>query len=83
MYLGYRNASNTFFQKEPDRLNVEEAAVLVGMINAPGIYNPRTKPKRVHLERRNLVLNRMVSQKISFQRQRQTVLKRKPMELAL
>lgn len=57
---GIRNAANTFFQKEPDRLNVQEAAVLIGMINGPGIYNPRTNPKRA-LDRRNLVLNRMVS----------------------
>ena len=58
--FGIRNASITFFQKEPDRINVEEAAVLIGMVNGPGIYNPRTNPRRA-LERRNLVLNRMVS----------------------
>ncbi len=56
--FGIRNASKTFFQKEPDRLNVEEAAVLVGMVNAPSSFNPRTYPKRA-LERRNLVLDRM------------------------
>lgn len=77
--FGIRNASNTFFQKEPDRLNVEEAAVLVGMINAPGIYNPRTNPKR-SLERRNLVLNRMVSKGFLSETEAD-VLKRKPMEL--
>jgi len=58
--FGIRNAATSFFQKEPDRLNVEEAAVLIAMINAPGIYNPLTNPRR-SLERRNLVLNRMVS----------------------
>jgi penicillin-binding protein 1A len=57
---GIRNASRTFFQKEPDRLNVEEAAVLVGMVNGPSLYNPRRNPKQA-LDRRNLVLNRMVS----------------------
>ncbi len=56
---GIRNASRTFFQKEPDRLNIDEAAVLVGMVNGPGIYNPRTKPKQA-LDRRNLVINQMV-----------------------
>lgn len=55
---GIRNASRTFFQKEPDRLNVEEAALLVGMINGPGIFNPRRNPK-ASLERRNIVINRM------------------------
>ncbi|MEP7317492.1 MAG: transglycosylase domain-containing protein, partial [Panacibacter sp.] len=56
--FGIRNAAKTFFQKEPDRLSVEEAAVLVGMVNAPSAYNPRTYPKRA-LDRRNLVLDRM------------------------
>ncbi|MFV0606734.1 MAG: penicillin-binding protein 1A [Niabella sp.] len=56
---GIRNASKTFFQKEPDRLTVSEAAVLVGSINGPGIYNPRRNPK-ASMDRRNLVLDRMV-----------------------
>ncbi len=56
--FGIRNASRTFFQKEPDRLNVEEAALLVGMINGPGVYNPRRNPK-ASLDRRNLVIERM------------------------
>ncbi len=56
--FGIRNASRTFFQKEPDRLNIEEAALLVGMINGPGIFNPRRNPK-ASLDRRNLVINRM------------------------
>ncbi len=55
---GIRNASKTFFSKEPDRLNLEEAAVLVGMVNAPTAYNPRLYPKRA-IDRRNLVLDRM------------------------
>jgi penicillin-binding protein 1A len=57
--FGIRNATRTFFQKEPDRLTVEEAAVIVGMINGPGVYNPRRFPKAA-LDRRNLVLTRMV-----------------------
>ncbi len=56
--FGIRNASRTFFQKEPDRLNVEESALLVGMINGPGLYNPRRNPKAA-LDRRNVVLSRM------------------------
>src|SRR5882757_4340114 len=56
---GIRNASLTFFQKEPDRLNVEESAVLIGMLNGNYLFNPRVNPKAA-LDRRNLVLNRMV-----------------------
>lgn len=77
--FGIRNAANTFFQKEPDRLNIEEAAVLIGMVNGPGIYNPRTNPRR-SLERRNLVLNRMVSMNY-ITAPEADILKRKPIEL--
>jgi len=60
--FGVSNASRTFFQKEPDRLTVEEAALLIGMINAPTKYNPNRNPK-LALERRNLVISRMAGQK--------------------
>ena len=58
--FGVRNAARTFFQKEPGKLTVPEAAVLVGMVNAPTRYNPRRNPKSA-LERRNVVLERMVA----------------------
>jgi penicillin-binding protein 1A len=77
--FGIRNASKTFFQKEPDRISVEEAAVLIGMINGPGLYNPRTNQRRA-FERRNLVLNRMVS-KGYIKAEEAEGLKRKPIEL--
>ncbi|HWR33832.1 MAG TPA: transglycosylase domain-containing protein, partial [Chitinophagaceae bacterium] len=57
---GIRNAARTFFQKEPDRLNVEEAAVLIGMLKANYTYNPRRNPVQAK-ERRNVVLNQMVA----------------------
>src|SRR5258708_378867 len=57
---GIRNAARTFFQKEPADLSVDEAAVLVGMVNNPRVFNPRVYP-RAAMERRNLVLNRMAT----------------------
>ncbi|MEP6513453.1 MAG: transglycosylase domain-containing protein, partial [Parafilimonas sp.] len=59
---GIRNASKTFFQKEPDRINVEEAAVLIGMLKASTAYNPRVSPSRAR-DRRNTVLDQMVRNK--------------------
>ncbi|MEO7925007.1 MAG: transglycosylase domain-containing protein [Chitinophagaceae bacterium] len=56
---GIRNAARTFFQKEPDRVSVEEAAVLVGMLKANFTYNPRRNPVQSR-ERRNVVLHQMV-----------------------
>jgi penicillin-binding protein 1A len=76
---GIRNASRTFFQKEPDRLNIEESAVLVGMVNGPGIYNPRRFPKRA-LDRRNLVIDRM-TEKDYVSSQEAASLKTKPITL--
>lgn len=55
---GIRNAARTFFQKEPDRLNVEESALLVGMLKGNSIYNPVRNPKAA-LERRNVVIGQM------------------------
>jgi Membrane carboxypeptidase/penicillin-binding protein len=55
---GIRNASKTFFQKEPAELSTSEAAVLVGMLKGE-IYNPRRFPERAK-NRRNTVLGQMV-----------------------
>lgn len=41
---GIRNAS-ALFPEEPDRLNTEEAAVLVGMLKANNTFNPAGIPK--------------------------------------
>jgi penicillin-binding protein 1A len=56
---GIRNAARTYFQKEPGRLEVEEAAVLVGLLKGTTKYNPRRNPK-ASLDRRNTVLDQMV-----------------------
>ncbi|MBI3718958.1 MAG: transglycosylase domain-containing protein [Sphingobacteriales bacterium] len=56
---GIRNAAKTYFQKEPDRLSVEEAAVLVGMLKGNTLYNPLRNPERA-FNRRNTVLDQMV-----------------------
>lgn len=62
---GIRNASRTFFQEEPDRLNIEEAALLIGMLKGNSIYNPIRNPKAA-LDRRNVVIGQMaVNGKIS------------------
>lgn len=56
---GIRNASKTYFQKEPGQLQVEEAAVLVGLLKGSTRYNPRRNPKAA-MARRNTVLDQMV-----------------------
>ncbi|HEX6181506.1 MAG TPA: transglycosylase domain-containing protein, partial [Chitinophagaceae bacterium] len=56
---GIRNASRTFFQKEPDMLTIDEAAVLIGMLKGTYLYNPRVN-ERAAFDRRNTVINQMV-----------------------
>ncbi|MFT3680355.1 MAG: transglycosylase domain-containing protein [Ferruginibacter sp.] len=54
---GIRNASRTYYQKEPSELNIEEAAVLVGMLKG-FIYDPVRHPK-ASVDRRNTVIDQM------------------------
>jgi len=76
---GIRNASLTFFQKEPDRLSVDEAAVLIGMLSGNNLYNPRRNPKAA-IERRNTVINRMVDENF-VKSEDGAALKLKPIDL--
>lgn len=55
---GIKSASRTFFAKDPIDLNVEESAVLVGMVNKPTRYNPALHPDK-SLIRRNFVIDKM------------------------
>lgn len=61
---GIRNASLTYFQKEPIDLKIEEAAVLIGMLKG-FIYEPIRHPKNA-IDRRNTVINQMVVAKQGF-----------------
>lgn len=56
--FGIKAAANTFFGKQPKDLNVEESALLVGMVNKPTKYNPVRNPE-LSLQRRNHVLSQM------------------------
>ncbi len=55
---GIRNASRTYFQKDPKDLKIEEAAVLIGMLKGPSIYEPIRHAKNA-VDRRNTVINQM------------------------
>ena len=55
---GIKSAARTYFNTTPDKLNADQAALLVGMLNAPGLYSPIRHPKAA-VSRRNLVLERM------------------------
>ena len=56
---GIKSAARTFFNKTVDSLNIEESALLIGVVNAPTWYSPVRNPERA-FERRNLVLHQML-----------------------
>ena len=56
--VGIKSAAQVYFGKKPSELNVEEAAVLVGMCKNPSLYNPIRHDERTK-NRRNTVLNQM------------------------
>lgn len=59
--VGIKTAAFVYFGKDPAMLNVQEAAMLVGMCKNPSYYNPLRHEDRT-LGRRNVVLDLMVKQ---------------------
>ncbi len=55
---GIRSAASTFFDKKPSEMNIEECALMAGVVNAPTRYSPVRNPNN-SLSRRNLVLKKM------------------------
>jgi len=55
---GIKTASKLYFNREPGKLEIEQSALLVGMLKATTTYNPENHPERA-LERRNVVLSQM------------------------
>jgi penicillin-binding protein 1A len=55
---GITTASQRFFNKAPEKLSIEEAAVLAGTLKSPTFYNPRKNPENA-LRRRNIVLTQL------------------------
>jgi penicillin-binding protein 1A len=57
-YYGIESASRFYFGKKAIQLNVEESALLAGLIQRPTYFSPKKYPDRAK-ERRNWVLLRM------------------------
>ncbi len=55
---GIEVAAERFYSKKPSQLDIDEAAVLVGMLKANNYYNPRTHPERAK-QRRDVVIDQM------------------------
>ena len=56
--VGIKSASQVYFATTPDKLRLEQAAMLVGMFKNPALYNPIRRPAKTE-NRRNVVLEQM------------------------
>ena len=55
---GIKAAAETYFGKDQKDLTIDEAAILVGMLKNPDLYNPKKRPE-IAKRRRNVVLYQM------------------------
>lgn len=58
---GVNNASNRFFGKDINDVNIIEACSLAALVKSPTKYNPLINPKN-NYERRNLILKQLLEQ---------------------
>lgn len=57
--IGIKTAAAVYFNKLPNQLNVQESALLVGMLKNPSYYNPMRHEQRA-MDRRNTVIDQEV-----------------------
>ncbi len=65
-YFGHRAfgifaAAEIFFSKRPADLDLGEAALLAGLVQAPSAYDPATRDRQAATDRRNWVIDRMAA----------------------
>lgn len=77
--IGIHSAASIYFNTTPDKLTLEQSAILVGMAKNPSAYNPHRNPENM-LKRRNVVYLQMVRNKVIEESQRDT-LKLRPIEM--
>ena len=55
---GIKAAAKTYFSKTPDKLSIDESALLVGILKGTTVFSPIKNPERA-IKRRNVVLEQM------------------------
>ncbi|MBN1927693.1 MAG: transglycosylase domain-containing protein [Prolixibacteraceae bacterium] len=77
--FGIEVAAKTYFNTTPDSLSLEQAALLVGMLKSPYLYNPTRFEDRA-MQRRNIVLKQMLKNRYINRAQFDTI-KVKPLNI--
>ena len=65
-YYGIASASEGYFNKTPDQLDLSQTAFLCAIPNSPTYYDPLTHPDHT-VERRNLILRNMLEDQVIAQ----------------
>lgn len=73
--VGIRSAAQVYLGKDLKDLTIDEAAMFVGMLKNPSLFNPNKRPKEVK-DRRNTVLDQMVKNDYLTKEQSETFKKR-------
>ncbi len=77
---GIKVAAETYFNKSPDSLNIQESAVLVGMLQAVTRFNPVSNPEN-SFKKRNEVLGKLFRYGYIKTREEYDSIKALPIEL--
>jgi len=77
--VGIRSASRIHFGKEPSELQIEESAMLVGMLKNSSLYNPMRRPEMV-TQRRNVVFGQLLRNEFITEQEKDS-LQKLPLEL--
>ncbi|HTJ50107.1 MAG TPA: transglycosylase domain-containing protein [Cyclobacteriaceae bacterium] len=77
---GIKVAAETYFNKQPDSLNVQESAVLVGMLQSITYFNPQRNPEN-SLRKRNEVLFKLYKHNYIKTKEAYDSIKALPIEL--
>ncbi len=77
--VGIKSAAQVYFNTSADKLNVEQAAMLIGMCKNPSYFNPVRYAER-SVDRRNMVIEQMRKAKYISQAEADSI-KQIPLEL--
>lgn len=79
---GFARASEFYFDRPLNKLNLSQTALLVGMVQGPSFYNPRRNFKRA-TARRDLVLRQMLEKGLITDQDHQDAINRNLMVVAV
>lgn len=72
--FGIKSAAETYFDKQPSELTLEESSMLIGLLPAPSAYSPISGDAEYAKERQDTVLSRMVDEEYITAEQKESAI---------